>query len=267
MTITYLAILAITQGLTEFLPISSSAHLILIHQYFNEYQNSVELDIAVHFGSLLAVMLYFRTEVGALFFGVFDLIRLRFQSNAAQLVLKLFVATIPVMIIGLIIDQTGWVEILRDPKVIAFAMIFFGILLYYFDKSSPMERDFEEFSYKDAVIMGLWQALALIPGTSRSGATVTASRLLGFDRESGAKIGMLMAIPTILAASLLLILKIGDASSPVNLGREVLISMSLSFVSAYIALSLMMKYLKNYSYTPYVIYRIVLGMILLAIFF
>lgn len=267
MNITYLAILALTQGLTEFLPVSSSAHLILIHQFFGEIENAVELDIAVHFGSLLAVMLYFRNEVRDLFIGAFDILRLNFTSRAAQLTLKLIIATIPVMTIGLLIDLTGWVDYLRDPKIIAFSMIFFGIWLYYFDRFSPTNRDFEDFNYRDAILMGLWQALALIPGTSRSGATITASRLLGFDRESGAKIAMLMSIPTILAASLLLILKLNNLSANPNLGAEVLISVVLSFLAAYFSLAVMMKFLKNYSYTPYVIYRIILGCALLYILF
>ncbi len=266
MTIIQIIILAIIQGLTEFLPVSSSAHLILAEHFMGIREGGNEIVIAVHFGSLFAVMIYFRKEVARLFRGVWDFLRLRFQTGDCQLLLKLSVATIPVVIAGGILQATGWIDFVTTPIVIAFAMIIFGLILWVADRNNAQTRHFDDFNYRDAIIMGLWQAIALIPGTSRSGATVTASRFLKFKREDGAKIAMLMSIPTILAATLLISIDITMSGEWATLGKDAFIAALFSFIAAYFALALMMRFLKTSSYLPFVIYRLVLGAIVLAIF-
>ncbi len=268
MSIISIIILAIIQGITEFLPVSSSAHLIIAEKLMGiSGEGGNMVIIAVHFGSLFAVMIYFRKEVARMFSGAWDLLRLRWKTDDAQLDLKLAFATIPVVVIGFVLSRMAWYDnISTSTFVIAIAMIGFGLVLYWADKTRPQTRSFEDFNYRDALVMGLWQAIALIPGTSRSGATVTASRIRGFNRTDGARLAMLMSIPTILAAVMLTavdIVKDGNAS---EFGTTALVAVVASFVAAYCALSLMMKFLKTTSYLPYVIYRVALGSLLLIAF-
>ncbi len=268
MSIIDIIILAIIQGITEFLPVSSSAHLILAEKWMGitgEGGNMV--IIAVHFGSLFAVMIYFRQEVARMFKGALDLLRFRFKSEDAQLDLKLIVATLPVVVAGFALSRMTWYDnITNSTAVIALAMIGFGLVLYWADKTCAQTRSFDEFNYRDAIIMGLWQAIALIPGTSRSGATVTASRLCGFNRTDGARLAMLMSIPTILAAVMLTSFDIVKDGQATQFGSIAIIAVVASFLAAYCALSLMMRFLKTKSYLPYVIYRVLLGGLLLVAF-
>jgi undecaprenyl-diphosphatase len=159
---------------------------------------------------------------------------------------------------------SGYNDALRNITVIGWTMIIFGIVLWYFDTKSPSIKNTSDWTRKDAVIMGLWQAIALIPGVSRSGATISGARALGYTRSDGAKLAMLMSIPTIIASATLLILSL-DVQSSATLWRDILIVVALSFGAALVALSLMMKLLKSVSFTPYVIYRIALGAVLLVI--
>jgi len=214
-----LVILALIQGITEFLPVSSSGHLILLPQLTGTEDQGQAMDVAVHVGTLFAVMLYFWRDMIGLVAGTLNILTGKLSTPNAKLVLLLILATIPVII--------AW-------------------------------------SVRDAVIMGLWQAVALIPGTSRSGATITASRFLGFDRRDGAKLAMLMSIPTI-AASGILIGADAYATITSEQVKDLVIGAVLSFVAALFALGLMMKLLGSVNYTPYVIYRVILGLILLFI--
>lgn len=267
MSIFYILFLAIVQGLTEFLPVSSSAHLILAPYLFGVADQGYEIDLAVHVGSLFAVMIYFRAETMRLVTGGIDTLMFKFNTDASQFFVLLVIATIPVIVFGLILEMMGLIDALRSPKLIAITMIFFGIVLYYADKKSPQHRRERDWNLRDAIIMGLWQAVALIPGTSRSGATVTASRFLGFNRHDGAKISMLMSIPTILAGGALLALQIIKGGSvDTSLLKHAAIAAVASFIAALFALSLMMKFLKSVDFTPYVIYRVLLGFVLLYIF-
>lgn len=267
MNIINIIILAVIQGITEFLPVSSSAHLILAERWLGiEGEGGNAVIIAVHFGSLFAVMIYFRHEVKRLFSGAWDILRLKFHTSDAQLLLKLAVATIPVVALGLLLKMSGLIDLVTTPVVIGLAMIIFGLVLWYFDKTCATTREFDDFNFRDAIIMGLWQAVALIPGTSRSGATVTASRILKFKRADGAKIAMLMSIPTILAASLLTSVDIVRAGQVATLGKTALIAAFFSFIAAFFALSLMMRFLQTTSYLPYVIYRLLLGAAILLVY-
>lgn len=264
MSLFELAILAIVQGITEFLPISSSGHLILLPQLMKAADQGLALDVAVHVGTLGAVMLFFRSEVARMWRGLFDILAKRTRTEDARLLILLVIATIPVMIAGLILKVTGLADAMRSVAVIGWMMLVFGIVLYIADQRGPIGKTDSQWNMRDAIIMGLWQAVALVPGTSRSGITITASRMLGYNREDGARIAMLMSIPTILASGTLLALDvIGEADW--QTAKDASIGAALAFVSAYLALALMMRLLKSVSYTPYVVYRVVLGIILLAV--
>lgn len=264
MSLFHLAILAIVQGITEFLPVSSSGHLILLPKLLGTVDQGLALDVAVHIGTLGAVMLFFRTDVARMVRGAGDILRGRLDTIDARLTLLLALATVPVIIAGFILKVTGLADAMRSIAVIGWTMLGFGLFLYWADQTGPTEKVAGDWNLRDAVIMGLWQAVALIPGTSRSGITITASRMLGYNREDGARISMLMSIPTILASGGLLALDvIGEADW--QTARDAAIGAALAFVAAYLALAIMMRLLRSVSFTPYVIYRVILGIVLLAI--
>ncbi|MBD3625606.1 MAG: undecaprenyl-diphosphate phosphatase [Rhodobacteraceae bacterium] len=259
-----LVMLALIQGLTEFLPVSSSAHLELWHQWAGQTPDDLSLDIAVHLGTLAAVVLYFRTEVARAVTGTVQLVRGQHHRPEARLALCLVVATIPVVVAGAVLKLTGLVEALRSLAVIGWAMILFGLLLWWLDRRGGQGRQAAEWTLRDAWIMGLWQALALIPGTSRSGAAISGALAQGFERGDGARLAMLMSIPTIGASGVLLG---GDlaASGNVEIGASLALAAALAFAAGLAALALMMRLLRSVSFTPYVIYRIALGLALLVI--
>ena len=260
----YLAILAVVQGITEFLPISSSAHLILLPKVLGVADQGLELDVAVHAGTLGAVMIYFRRDVAVLARGLVDAARGRLGTEAAQLFGLLSIATVPVVLAGLALSLLDLTGALRSIEVIGWTTIVFGVLLYWADQSGGQERGFATWGVRSAVVMGLWQAAALVPGVSRSGVTITAARLLGYAREDGTRIAMLMSIPTILASEVLVATELA-ADRAWSLAWDSAVAAALAFAAAYAALAAMMRLLRTVSFTPYVIYRIVLGVVLLAI--
>jgi len=264
MSLFSLVLLALVQGITEFLPVSSSGHLILLPHLLGGEDQGLALDVAVHVGTLGAVILYFWREVGSLAMGGVQTITGKHTSDSARFFQLMVLATIPVILIGFTLKATGVSDQLRDIKVIGWAMLLFGLVLYWADKSFKSEREFAHWNVRDAIVMGLWQAIALIPGTSRSGATITASRILGFKREDGAKLAMLMSIPTIIASGALLGLDV-LANDSAALIREIAVAACLAFFSALVALFVMMRLLRSISYTPYVIYRVLLGITILVI--
>ncbi len=264
MTFFHLAILALVQGITEFLPISSSAHLVLLHELGGPTGDALALDVAVHLGSILAVVLYFRRDVADALHGLGMLVRGKTDSHDARLALGLMIATIPAVLAGAVLAITGWVDLLRNATVIGWTMVIFGIALYVVHRRSPEARPATAWTLRDAVVMGLWQAVALVPGVSRSGITVTAARMLGFERHAATRLAMLMSIPITLATGALLGLKALDAGTSATLLRDAAIGAALAFVAAYAALALMIRLLNRVSFTPYVIYRVVLGVALLA---
>ena len=264
MTLFHLFLVAVIQGITEFLPISSSGHLILLPQLTGSTDQGLAIDVAVHVGTLFAVIIYFWSDVRAAAVGSLRLMRGKVDTPGAFLALCLVIATVPVVVAGLAIKLSGLDELMRSTAVIGWTMLVFGIVLYWADQKGPETRTAETWTIRHAVIMGLWQVLALIPGTSRSGITITGARLLGYGREGAARLAMLMSIPTIAMAGLLLTLDvIGNADMAV--ARDGAIAAVLAFFSALLALFLMMRLLRSVSFTPYVIYRIVLGIILLVI--
>ncbi len=264
MTLLHLFLLAVIQGLTEFLPISSSGHLILLPTLTGMQDQGQVLDVAVHIGTLGAVILYFRQDSMKALLGLWHIITFRFNTAPARLALLLIIATIPVVVFGVILEVTGLSDAMRSVTVIGWTMLLFGLVLYWTDQKGPTIKEHTEWSLKEAVILGLWQALALIPGTSRSGAAISGARALGYKREDAAKISMLMSIPAILASGTYLGIKVA-ATADLQAAKDGAIAAAMSFVAALLALSLMMRLLKSVSYTPYVIYRIGLGAFLLWI--
>jgi len=262
MTLFNLLLIALIQGVTEFLPISSSGHLILLPSLTGLEDQGQVIDVAAHVGTLAAVILYFWADVKLALAGVLRLARGKIDTWGAFLALCLIIGTIPVIIVGLVLKVTGLEEAMRGIAVIGWTMLIFGIVLYWADQKGPVTRKAEEWTIRHAVVMGLWQCLALIPGTSRSGITITGARLLGYNRSDAARLSMLMSIPTILASAALLSL---DVIGTPNVLDDIAIVAGMSFVAALGALVLMMKLLKSISYTPYVIYRVIFGIFLLWI--
>jgi len=258
----HLLLLAIVQGLTEFLPVSSSGHLILLPRLLDIEDQGLMLDVAVHVGTLGAVMLYFRRDMLCLVVGSRHILSGRMSTPQARLFLLLSFATIPVVIAGLVLKMAGVMESLRSIEVIGWTMLVFGIVLYIADRKGAEIKTTESWSWRDAFLMGLSQAIALIPGTSRSGITITAARALGYTRTEAARISMLMSVPTIMASGLLLGKDVAEAGDWTML-REAGIAAAMAFIAALLALTLMMRLLKSTSFTPYVIYRIGLGCVLL----
>lgn len=256
---------ALIQGITEFLPISSSAHLILLPKIMNWVDQGLEIDVAVHMGTLLAVMLYFFKDVFKIAGGFFDFCQNK-KTNGRQLFLNLVIATLPVVITGLIAKDIIEND-LRSAVVIASTSIIFGIVLFFADrKKSKIGKKIDTMSLKDAALIGLWQAIALIPGVSRSGITMTAALLLGYSRTDSAKFSLLLSIPTILAASFLIILDMIETPDLAKISDAILAGIT-SFIIAYIVIWAMMAWLQKFSFTPFVVYRVLLGVVILFIIF
>ncbi|MEE2946304.1 MAG: undecaprenyl-diphosphate phosphatase [Pseudomonadota bacterium] len=264
MALYHLILLAVVQGITEFLPISSSGHLILLPNALGTEDQGQFLDVAVHVGTLGAVVLYFWKDVRLALLGIPKLARGEREDAGAKLSLLLIIATIPVIIFGVFLAVTGLNDALRSMAVIGWTMLGFGILLWWMDQRGQEVKTAEKWSMRDAIIMGLWQAIALIPGTSRSGITITGARALGYDRESSARLAMLMSIPAIIASGGYLLMDTGLELSGPEI-RDALIATAFAFLSALLALKLMMRLLQSVSFIPYVIYRVILGLILLFV--
>ena len=263
MTLLQIVVLALVQGITEFLPVSSSGHLILVPELTDWPDQGLLMDIAVHLGTLFAVLVYFWRDVWRMLIGV-----LRFFTQAritpdGRLAFYVMIATVPVIIVGYYLKQQGYTGALRSAQVIGWTTLGFGVLLYLSDRSGMTIRRIEHLTLVPALIIGFAQILALIPGTSRSGITITAARLLGFERPDAARFSMLLSIPVILGAGLLAGKDVADAED-LTLTFNVLLAAGLAFLSALTAIALMMNWLKHAGFTPFVIYRLLLGLGLLA---
>jgi len=261
MTWLNLIVLAVVQGITEFLPISSSAHLILVPCLGNFPDQGLDMDIALHLGTLGAVMLYFWRDIWEMIGGLWAAIRLR-STPGGRLALHVAIATVPVVIFGLafkdLIETAG-----RSIAIIGWTTLIFGIALYIGDRLGLTVRRTEHMQLPDAVIIGSAQAIALIPGTSRSGITMTAARILGYERGEAARFSMLLSIPTIVAAGTLAVRDILRLDQPL-VTTEAIYAAGLSFVTALIAIALLMRWLRNASFTAFAVYRVGLGIFLLA---
>jgi undecaprenyl-diphosphatase len=265
MSIEQIVVLAIVQGITEFLPISSSAHLILVPALTGWPDQGIMTDIMVHVGSLLAVIVYFWRDILNLVRGGIDLLRGR-MTEGGRLVLLIVLATIPMVLFGLfLIRFTDYEVYSRDPAIIAWNTILYGILLLIADRVGPKVKTVENMTAGNALVIGVSQALSLLPGTSRSGVTMTAARYLGFTRTEAARFSMLLSIPATIAPAMLLI---GDA---VEAGEGIvlddLVAAGLTFVSALLAIAFLMALVRRTSFLPFVLYRMLLGGFLLVLLY
>ena len=244
-------ILSVIQGVSEFLPISSAAHLILISNYYAFNNQNILIDICLHLGSLIAIIVYFRNDL------------FHFIKNKKFLA-KILIATIPIIPVGYLLYQTGYMEKLRNLEVIAWMTLFFGIVLYLSDKKKTSKNIDSDFNNKSAFIFGLFQILSLVPGVSRSGITITSGRLLGFNRFDSAKISFLLAIPALIAASSLGLYNIYKEGSA-ELNFLAVIAIIFSFIFSYITIAVFLNFIKKFSLMVFVIYRIILSIFLLAL--
>ena len=257
-------VLGLVQGLSEFLPISSSGHLILVPLVTGWADQGLTFDVAVHIGSLGAVLLYFRRDLLDMLKGVGDWSEPGLLSHPGRhLIVLIMVGTIPIIMGGIIIKLLIGTENLRNAWVVGCTSIFFGSALYIADRIGARERGITQMGFKDALLIGCAQVLALIPGTSRSGVTMTAARLLGLQRAEAARFSFLLSIPAILAAGSLVTLEVmGDEGEP--LSASALLGLLAAFLSAWAAIAFLMKWLRQESFTPFVIYRLILGAALLT---
>ena len=255
-----LVVLALVQGITEFLPVSSQAHLELLRVFAGWPDSGLVIVIALHVGTLLAVMVYFWRDVLLLLQGLFDLLTNRNGVNAI-LVINLVVATLPVAVAGFLIYRYAG-NILRSQEIIAWMMLIFGLLLYLIDRFSLTVKDIEHMTLGNALVIGLAQTLSLVPGASRAGITMTAARWLGYNRSEAARFSLLLSIPTILGAGALAFKGLTEQGD-IQLESDAYLAGGLSFVAALIATPAMMNWLRRATFTPFVIYRVVLGIFLL----
>tara|TARA_Y100000310_G_scaffold307638_1_gene349932 strand:+ start:9743 stop:10510 length:768 start_codon:yes stop_codon:yes gene_type:complete len=243
-------ILAAIQGIFEFLPVSSAAHLIVVSKYYAFNNQSLLIDICLHLGSLIAIIFYFRDDL------------FNFIKNK-NFLMNIIVGTIPIIPVGFILYQTGLIYRLRDLEVIGWMSLIFAIFLYVSDKSKITKKIDTSFTNKSAIFIGLFQILSLIPGVSRSGITITSGRLLGFDRFDSAKISFFLSIPTLTAASLLGINNIYREGSA-ELNFLAIIAVIFSFIFSYISIALFLNFIKKFNLNIFIIYRTILSLLILA---
>jgi len=256
-------VLALVQGITEFLPVSSSAHLILFPRIMGWPDQGLTFDIAVHVGTLLAVMSYFWRDIAGCITGWFGSLAGR-KSEGGKLAWNVIIGTIPIVIAGLLFGDLVETE-LRGPVVIAIATIVFGIALLFADRLGRRLRDVTDMTWVMAVIIGIFQAVAMIPGTSRSGITMTAALCLGFTRQASARFSFLLAVPTILMAGLWK--TIGLLDGDVEMDTLALgVGVVVAAISAFICIHFFMKIIERIGAVPFVVYRLLLGAYLLYVF-
>ena len=245
-------ILSAVQGISEFLPISSSAHLILISKFYDFNSSSLFIDIGLHLGSLFAIIYYFKK----------DLLNLK---NNQKLLVLILVGSIPLIIFGYILYSTEIINLLRNIEIIAWTTLIFGLVLFFSDKRDTNQNISTNLDLKTILFIGLFQILALIPGVSRAGITLTAARFLKFNRVDSSKIAFLLSIPALAGASFL---GLKDAvQQSVEFNYLLLIAITFSFIFSFITVKYFIKYVSNFSLTVFVTYRILIGLILLSVIY
>ena len=245
-------ILSLIQGVSEFLPISSSAHLIIVSKLYEFKSSSLLIDVSLHFGSLLAIIFFFRKEL------------LNIQDNKKQIIL-IILGSIPLIIVGYIVYVTELIYLLRDIKVIAWTTLIFGIILYYADKSRSDKKISSDLNFKTILYIGFFQILALIPGVSRAGITITAARIFKFNRVDATKISFLLSIPALTGASMLGLQDIIEQS--VQFNYLVLMAISLSFIFSFFTIKFFLNYISKFSLNIFVFYRVIIALILFMIIY
>lgn len=257
MGLTQLIVLAVIQGLTEFLPISSSGHLVLVPEFFGWTDQGLSFDVAVHFGSLLAVCVFFRSDIAGLLRGTADILGGRVSTPQSQMVWYLGLGTVPAAAAGLAF--AGWIaDNLRDPAVVVYTLAGYGLLMAAADRFAPRSRNITDIRLRDALLIGLAQALALVPGTSRSGVTITVGRLLGIARQDAARFSFLLSVPVILLATIYeaVMLVTGDA---VVAWDNLAVAALISATVAYVSIEFFMRFVSVIGLLPFAVYRLLLA--------
>jgi undecaprenyl-diphosphatase len=263
-TVLQALVLGVLQGLAEFLPISSSAHLTLVPWLFHWRDPGLAFDVALHFGTLLAVLWYFRAQWAALVGAAVNIVaHRRVETEEERRVLYLIVATIPGAIAGLALEKYAE-SAFRDPRLVATVLIIMGVVLWWVDKRAAQDRPLQSMRWSDAILIGLAQMFAIIPGVSRSGSTITAGRALRLTREGAAVFSFLMSMPIIAAASLL---KLPHVLKTEGLDAPLVVGVVASALSGWLAISVLLRFVVRRSYGVFAIYRVVVGLIVLAIAF
>ena len=244
-------ILSLIQGVTEFLPISSTSHLVIAAKYFDFNNQGLSVDVSLHIGSFIAVIFYFYKDIR------------NFYENK-KLFFQIFISALPVMFVGFFLAETNIIEKVRNIETIAWTTTLFGILLYLSDKFQLQKNIKENFNIKSAIIIGLLQILSLIPGVSRSGIAITAARFLRFKRVDSAKISFLLSIPILCAVSIFGLKNILTSDS-ISISKVNLIAILLSFIFSLLTIKYFLKYIKKFSLDFFVYYRVAVGVLLLTI--
>ena len=245
-------ILSLVQGISEFLPISSSAHLIIVSKLFEFESSSLIIDVGLHLGALLAIILFFKKEL-------LDI------KNNQKLILLIFLGTIPLIIVGYISYNTGLIYLLRDIKIIAWTTLIFGIILYFADKNKSNKKLTINLNFKTILFIGVFQIFALIPGVSRAGITMTAARFLKFNRVDSTKISFLLAIPALTGAS---VLGLGDIlKQNLEINYFILMAIIFSFLISYFTIKFFLNYISKFSLKIFIFYRIIISIILFMIIY
>lgn len=261
MTTLQIVVLAIVQGLTEFLPISSSGHLVLVPYLVAWTDQGLAFDVAVHFGSLIAVVVFFREDILGLLRGSAQVAGGDVKSPQAYMAVAIALGTVPAAIAGLLF--ASWIEAnLRDPSIIVYTLAGYGILMALADRYARRDKGIAEVRIKDALIIGVAQALALVPGTSRSGITITAGRLLGFERQDAARFSFLLSAPVILLATLYKGGELVMGDEPVA-WSELALGVLVSAVVAYLSIEFFMRFVTRIGLAPFAIYRLLLAALIL----
>jgi undecaprenyl-diphosphatase len=260
MLIEQIIVLALIQGITEFLPISSSGHLILVPALTGWPDQGLIVDVMVHMGSFLAVIAYFWRDILNLAIGGLNLLRGRLTDHG-RMALLILAGTIPAVAFGLFVKKTGLIDAVRGPEIVAWNAIIFGLLMYIADRFGGTYKRMENMTLTSAVMIGIAQAVAIIPGTSRSGITMTAARALGFERPEAARFSFLLGVPAIAGAGVLVL---GEAiSEGATISGDAILTGVLTFFTALAAIAFLMAIVKRYSLASFVIYRLILGAVLL----
>jgi len=244
-------ILSLVQGVAEFLPVSSSSHLIIISEYLDFKNQSLSLDVSLHIGSFIAVIVYFYKDI------------LNFYKNK-KLFLKIFISSLPVMITGFVLVETNLILKIRNIEIIAWMTIIFGVLLLIGDKFNEKKNLRSDFNFKSAILIGILQIFSLIPGVSRSGIAITAARLLNFNRVDSTKISFFLSIPILGAVSIFGLNNI-LFSGDLNISKINLFAILLSFIFSFLTIKYFLKYVKKFNLNLFVYYRLILGSLLLIL--
>ena len=254
-----IVVLSIIQGITEFLPISSSAHLILFPKFFTDITTNRGFDVALHFGTLLAVIIYLKKDILKIFLETISPDRDNYRGFIDFK--NLIISTVPIVIIGFLVNFFD-INIIRNLEIIGWSTLVFGVLLGLADKNLRVRKLINNLNLKDALLLGLAQTLAIIPGTSRSGIVITAGLLSGFSRYDASKYSLLLSIPVIIAATTLETISLYNESG-VFVTKHMILGILISFITAYLTINFFMKWISGASLKIFVIYRIILGIAIL----